>query len=295
MAIDMSIVICTRENLPGLKRLLESLNQQTFAKDRYEIVIADDSKDRDTVNYIGSMPRPVIPTYCVSSDGQGYQVGRNRALRNIESGLILYLDDTCVAPATLLEEHFKAHSVYRHAMVRGPVMPLCSQNITELSRFTAPQLDFTILNASIPRLGIAQIERFDDTCKESFQNNEMYWRLRRANFSEHFLCPCYCFQNFLQYQEHSKENLLGRADNFSNSAVEYYFSKPQKETLDYLTLDIKLSPFKLLFANSVGCAVALSLLGDNIEGKGCLQSALMDAVFYYAFYTKLREKLKNFC
>lgn len=295
MAIDLSIVISTRDNLPGLKRLLESLNQQTFSKDRYEIVIADDSKDNETIQYIGSMPPPVIPTYCVSSDSQGYQAGRNRAMRNIESGLILYLDDTCVAPATLLEEHYRAHSTFLHAVVRGPLMPLCSPTITELSSFTAPQLDFNIINSSIPRLGTAQIERFDEHCKPQFENNEMYWRLRRSNFRENFLPSCYCFQNFLQYQEHSSSNLLKRADSFSNSAVEYYFSKPSKETLDYLTLDIKLTPLKALFANNIGGSMALSILGDNIKGKGWLQSAMMDGIFYCVYYKKLKEKLKNFC
>lgn len=295
MAIDLSVIVTTRDNLESLKNTITSLQQQTFSADRYEIVIADDSKGNETQDYISTFPKTDPLISCVSSENLGFQHGRNKAVKNSEGDLILFLNDTCLAPATLLEAHYTKHTTIKHSIVRGPLMPQHGPIIQELRSFKAPQLDFTIINASIPRLGIAQIEKFNDKCKERFQDNEMYWRLRRSKFNEHFACSCYCFQEFRFYQEHSLATVRNRAERFASSALEAYFENPQKDTAEALRLDIVLSSFQYPFTcSSLGYSIASSLINGKLEGKGWLQSSLMDAVFYYTFYERLKMKMKNF-
>ncbi|MBQ7567945.1 glycosyltransferase family 2 protein [bacterium] len=293
MALDVSVVISTRNNLEGLKRVLTSLDEQTFLENRYEIFVADDSDNSETQDHVTSLSRPKVATYYYSSERQGYQAGRNKCIKQTESNIILFLNDSCVAPATLIEEHFKAHVAFPHAIVRGPLMPLRGLVMAELPPFTAPQLDFTIINSSIPRLGIAKIETFDEACQESFQDTEMYWRLRECGFKETFVSPCYCFQNYLCYQEHSLATIKSRAKYLADSAIEYYRSQPSSSRQEAIQLDFHLNVLQLLLANSAGHSIASSFLQGKLEGTGWLQSSLMDSEFYYYYYRFLKEQLRS--
>ncbi len=294
MAHAITIVITTRNNPQGLRRLLDSLDQQTFPNNMYDIVVADDSSDDETAKMFRGNS-PLIPTYYFSTKGAGITAGRNMSFKNAESGTILFLNDTCIAPATLVEEHSEAHSRYPHSVIRGPLMPLSGDTICELQiPFYYPQLDFTIINASIPRLGLAIIEHLNQNSNELYQDNEMYWRLNTANFPEHFLTNAYCFQDARYFQEHSVATIKSRAERLAGSACEHYCNKPHRGTLNELVLGNKLSFLQKLLLNNFGASTAAGMLSGKLKGTSYLESQLMDVVFCQTFREELHKKLKHF-
>lgn len=293
MATEISVIVSTRDNVEGIKQSLDSLMQQTLAHDRYEIIIADDSTGHDTEELINTPHKTDISVFYVRSEGLGYQHGRNKCLKGASGDLLLFLSDVCLAPATLLEAHIAAHKQHPHRIVRGPLMPLKSSMIVELPEFTAPQLDFTIINASIHKVGIAQIEKFSEECPGKYQDVEMYWRLRQSKFYESFLTSCYCFQDKKNCQPCNLLNIQSRASQFAYSALEYYNSNPQPAALENLNLDFPVNLIRSMLTNSMGLSVATSLLKDSSEGQGWLQSTLMDAVFAYIFYNVIKSKTHN--
>ena len=295
MAHAITIVITTRNNPQGLRRLLDSLDQQTFPNNMYDIIVADDSSDDETAKMFHGHSTPLIPTYYFSTKGAGITAGRNMSFKNAESGTILFLNDTCIAPATLIEEHSEAHSRFPHSVIRGPLMPLSGDTICELKiPFHYPQLDFTIINASIPRLGLAVIEHLNPASNELYQDNEMYWRLNAAKFPEHFLTTTYCFQDSRYFQEHSLATIKKRAERLAGSACDHYFNKPNRETLNELGLGNKLGFFQELMLNNLGASMAAGMLGGKLKGTGYIESQLMDVVFCQTFREELRKKMRNF-
>ena len=293
MAIDISVIVSTRDNVEGIKQTLASLMQQTLPQDRYEIIIADDSQGRDTEEIINTPHQSDISIFYLRSDGLGYPRGRNKSIRGASGDLLLFLDDTCIAPATLLEAHIAAHKKHLHRIIRGPLMPMRGTTILEMPPFTAPQLNFTITNSSIHKVGIAQIDKFEEHSENDYQDVEMYWPLRRSKFYEAFLTSCYTFQDHQHYQPLNLMNIQTRAHLLACSAIDYYNSNPQPETLQTIKLDFPCQPFRVMLTNNMGFSLASSMLKSRNDGIGWMQATLMDAVFAYTFYHIIKSRINN--
>ena len=294
MAIDLSVIVSTRDNVEGIKQTLDSLMQQTLAQDRYEIIIADDSQGRDTEEIINTPHQSDISIFYLRSDGLGFPRGRNKSIKGASGDLLLFLDDSCLAPATLLEAHIAAHKKHLHRIIRGPLMPMRGATILEMSPFTAPQLNFTITTSSIHKVGIAQIDRFEEHSESDFQDMEMYWPLRRSKFYESFLTSCYCFQNLQHYQPLNLMNIQTRAHRFASSALEYHNNiKPKPENLNHIKLDFPFSISRSMLTTNMGFSLASSLLKSKNDGIGWLQATMMDAVFAYTYYHIIKTRTTN--
>ena len=297
MPLEITVVNNTRDNTQQLFRLLDSLEQQTYTKECYDIIVADDSESNETARLFNERPMPVVPTFFQSDKGRGRQYGRNQAFKNSEAGTLLFLDDTCIAPATLLEEHVNAHKQFKRTIVRGPLISQRGDSIKEITgSFRAPQLDFTMINASIPKLCLAQVGHMREDCAERFLDTDVYWPLMFSRFKEKFISKTYCFQDSRYYQDLNVSVLKKRADRMASSAVDFYFHDPKKEMLEFLRgFKVPLDTIQEMLAMCAPSAdFTAALISGKLEGRGFVQSKLMEVVYHYHFKQKLISKLKTY-
>lgn len=112
MLYMISVVICTYNRCDLLKQVLQTLINQTFSSNSYEIIVIDNnSKDdtKDTVNYIISENLDKSINYILEVK-QGLSHARNRGWKEAKGEYVAYIDDDCKAPEKWLEV---AHQVIK--------------------------------------------------------------------------------------------------------------------------------------------------------------------------------------
>ena len=95
MPIDISVVICTYNRADLLTGALDSLCQQDFTTDRYEILIVDNASTDNTGEIVRlyQAKYPNIHIRRVYEGRQGLGIARNAAIKAAEGQYIAYLDD----------------------------------------------------------------------------------------------------------------------------------------------------------------------------------------------------------
>jgi len=97
-----------------LKKCLASLFEQTYPKDEFEIVIADDCSQDGTEE----MVREIIPKaevrikYFRHERNSGGNAARNTGVRSAEGEVTLFIGDDIIADRNLLREHIKYYEEY---------------------------------------------------------------------------------------------------------------------------------------------------------------------------------------
>ena len=117
---DISVVIPTYNRKDILLRTIKGLFEQTYPKDRFEIIIVDDGSTEDIkgmiddfVRAIHELPQPApnIKYMRQSSDKKGPAAANNLGIKNASGEYILLLNNDVIADPHLIEEHMKAHSL----------------------------------------------------------------------------------------------------------------------------------------------------------------------------------------
>ncbi len=103
-----SAVICTYNRERFLRQSIESLINQTFPNEQYEIIVVDnnstDNTDGLVKDLILSYPQSTIKL--VQESQQGLSYARNKAWEISEAEFLYYLDDDGIASPNLLEEFY---------------------------------------------------------------------------------------------------------------------------------------------------------------------------------------------
>ena len=109
--VSVVVPTCDREEL--LKSCLFSLFQQTYPKDRYEVIVADGSTADKTKKLIDSL---VISSPTTSYVRTGYKEGpshsRNIGVHEAKGEIILFTDDDCIANQNWINETIKVYEEY---------------------------------------------------------------------------------------------------------------------------------------------------------------------------------------
>ncbi|MBN1866838.1 glycosyltransferase [Candidatus Sumerlaeota bacterium] len=118
MALDLSVVINTRDHADDLRRCLESLARQTLDPERWEVVVVDDgSHDSSTARVVQGFKTAACRL--VRLEPSGRAKARNRGIEAAQGRHILFMGDDIVAAYDLLAQHLSAHESHPRCAVLG--------------------------------------------------------------------------------------------------------------------------------------------------------------------------------
>lgn len=117
--LEISVIIPTFNRGSVVDRCLDALARQTFAAERFEVIVSDDGSTDDTAavtaQWAGQGPHPTI-RYLWQSN-QGANAARNHAVRESRGRLLLFINDDTIAEPTMLAEHHHVHCRYPEEQV----------------------------------------------------------------------------------------------------------------------------------------------------------------------------------
>jgi glycosyltransferase involved in cell wall biosynthesis/2-polyprenyl-3-methyl-5-hydroxy-6-metoxy-1,4-benzoquinol methylase len=127
---SIAVVICTYRRHAALERALRSVAAQTFAEDRYEVIVVNnDPDDEGVVQLVGALRRDVFGgsaerLHLVQCPFTGLSHARNAGIANAKSRLLAFLDDDAVAARDWLDRLWDAWQAHPGAGVIGGTIAL---------------------------------------------------------------------------------------------------------------------------------------------------------------------------
>ncbi|HMJ11304.1 MAG TPA: glycosyltransferase family A protein [Polyangiaceae bacterium] len=124
MRPELSIVTPTFNRHERLGRVLLALEQQTIARERFEVVVVDDGSTDGTAEWLAGRAY-TFPLRLLRQQNSGPAKARNAGVQAATSDLILFLDDDVVPVPELVAEHLSSHAdPQTPAVVMGPLASL---------------------------------------------------------------------------------------------------------------------------------------------------------------------------
>jgi GT2 family glycosyltransferase len=120
-APSLSIVTPTYQRRQSVLRLLDALRSQSFAADRFEVIVIDDGSSDGTAEAVRALSTPYALTLLQQSH-RGPAAARNLGVDSARAPIILFLDDDVVPGLTLVAMHAAAHAAPSTVVV-GPMNP----------------------------------------------------------------------------------------------------------------------------------------------------------------------------
>ncbi|MDX6666097.1 MAG: hypothetical protein QOG68_2303 [Solirubrobacteraceae bacterium] len=125
MAAAVAVVVASHDRPVRLRWLLNALEEQTLARDRWEVVVAHDSAGPDTEALLAGHPLAADGTlrHLSFAPGPGPAAKRNAGWRAATAPLIAFTDDDCRPPADWLEQLLAVADAHPGAVVQGATQP----------------------------------------------------------------------------------------------------------------------------------------------------------------------------
>ena len=113
----VSVIIPTYNRRDFLDQILNSLAQQTYPTDRFEVIVVDDGST-DTTAAVGQQPFPFTLRYFWQRN-QGDAAARNYGAQQSQSDFLVFLDDDILLDAHYLTCLLEAHQAQQNRIVVG--------------------------------------------------------------------------------------------------------------------------------------------------------------------------------
>jgi len=133
MSLFVSVIVCAYNEEELLSQCIESLVNQAYAKDKYEIIIVDDESEDKTPEIAkrwierAKEQLPRIKYICIKH--AGLSVARNTGIKHSEGEIIAFIDGDAVADKDWMKEIVKAFSSDRDVnLVGGSVLLLANSS-----------------------------------------------------------------------------------------------------------------------------------------------------------------------
>lgn len=98
-ALDVSVIVCTRNRSGAITRLLEQLEHLVVpAGLRWELIVVDNASTDDTASMLASH-RTSLPMHVVHENVPGLSRARNTGIAAARGDLLLFTDDDCLPDA----------------------------------------------------------------------------------------------------------------------------------------------------------------------------------------------------
>lgn len=192
---DIAVVIPLYRAASYLPTLLQALEKQTFPLNRFEVVLVDDLSPDDT-REVATRLRAESPLQiqllCRETNG-GVSAARNSGWRAARAGLILFIDQDCLAAPGLLTAHWQAHGASsknalavlgRIVWADYPENPASEHYkrgyfpAWETYNPTGPNFHlFITSNASVRVVGLQAVGGFDEPFRHNYEDIGLGYRL----------------------------------------------------------------------------------------------------------------------
>jgi glycosyltransferase involved in cell wall biosynthesis len=120
----LSVIIPTNNRVAMLDDLLESIRNQIFTPDKFEVIIADNGSDEQTKVIWESYQEQINNLYYVFESQPGLHRGRHAGLRAAKGDILVFADDDIRALPTWLEGIAEAFESKNVMLVGGKCLPL---------------------------------------------------------------------------------------------------------------------------------------------------------------------------
>jgi GT2 family glycosyltransferase len=189
----VSIVLPTYNRLGRLKQVVSALENQTYRRDNFDVVVIADGCIDGTVAYLQTLKTPLRLTY-IASENQGVAAARNRGIQEATGEYIVFIDDDVVPAPHLLDEHMRIHEENPgEVVVLGPMltppdfrmrpwvrweqaMLVKQYHDMQTGRWQPTARQFYTGNASLARRHLVSAGGFDETFRRA-EDVELAYRL----------------------------------------------------------------------------------------------------------------------
>jgi GT2 family glycosyltransferase len=157
--VYVSVVVPSCGRAALLARCLQALENQSLPRDRYEIIVADDSKLRS-----------------------GPAAARNRGWRGARAPLVAFTDDDTVPDREWLERGLEAMKDHVDAAAGRIVMPI-SQPPTDYERDAQglERSEFVTANCFVRKRVLERLDGFDESFRMAWrEDSDLHFRLLRS-------------------------------------------------------------------------------------------------------------------
>jgi GT2 family glycosyltransferase len=123
---DLAVVVASHDRPVRLRFLLNALEEQTLARERFEVIVAHDSRGPETEDLLSAHPLAAagVLRHLSFAPGPGPAQKRNAAWRDARAPTIVFTDDDCRPPADWLERMAGAIAATAPgAIVQGATRP----------------------------------------------------------------------------------------------------------------------------------------------------------------------------
>jgi len=179
---EASIVVITYNRKSILEKCLEALFNQSYPKDKYEIVLIDDGSTDDTKTMIDSSSPPCKLKYLRNEKRVGIPKARNRAIKQAKGNYIIFVDSDVVVRPDFVKQHMNYHKKYQDVIVNGDLIRVFTFKQIGKKRKTIFDLSFSpfdTANVSVAREHLLELDGFDEDFLQS-EDQELGYRLRKA-------------------------------------------------------------------------------------------------------------------
>lgn len=121
-----SVIIPTYNRTEILKKCLEALSNQSFDKNKFEVIVVDDGSEINPENVI-SYYKSILNLTLLRQENRGPAAARNNAIKISKGKYLLILNDDSIAAPNLLEVHYK----YQNDFAESKVAVIGSFNFIE--------------------------------------------------------------------------------------------------------------------------------------------------------------------
>lgn len=178
--IEISVVMATYNRCEMLKNQIHCLLNQSFDKDRYELIIINDGSTDDTEEYLTSLAKQDSRVMYLLQQNRGPAAARNLGVFHAQGNIIAFTDDDCLANAQWLENIYRIFQDKSILAIQGKTIsdkklmnPLTHQVVNEEGDSSMPTC-----NAAYQKTIFEQAGGFDESFPFQNEDADLSWRVR---------------------------------------------------------------------------------------------------------------------
>ncbi|KKH47215.1 glycosyltransferase family 2 protein [Methanosarcina sp. 1.H.A.2.2] len=119
----LSVIIPTRNRAKYLNKALESITNQTFPPEEFEVIVVDNGSTDNTKEIVNSFKKCIINLKYFYENTPGLHVGRHKGLKESTAEILVYADDDIEASPTWLEGIYESFASNEVVLVGGKNLP----------------------------------------------------------------------------------------------------------------------------------------------------------------------------